>query len=301
MSRFEDALLESGSIMRRGYSLIHENSGKLIALITAAIAILLTFAEVGLPNVIGAELGADLMVMLAASYIIYFSIEDAGERLGRECEAYKQAEGLWRERAGRLSAEAIGDLRDFCIRYSRDELNYRRLTALMAAGLTEEEYLAYLKWRESGAKSEHGGGGTPASRTTKPPHGSKARRALRRISRMKPISLSPATLIGGGAGGSGSELKNPERHKIVRMLVGLLPTTVCMLFTVSMMITAKSGLDAGAVISGIVKLSTLPMIAMRGYSHGYDYSRLTLPAWMETKAKLIDAFLSEQVVCTSDN
>ena len=276
MSKFENALLESGSIMRRGYSMIYENAGKLIALITAAIAILLTFAEVGLPSVVTAELGADLGIMLAASYIIYFSLEGAGERLGRTSEGYLKAERLWREAAERVGGEDVKRLRDFCISYSAEELEYRRRAALMAAGLGDEDYLLY----------ESGEGHKPLS--------AAERRALSRISRMKPIALTPATLLGGSARGGGSELKNPESRKLLRLAIGLLPSTLCMLFTVSMMISAKSGLDASAVISGIVKLSTLPMIAMRGYSQGYDYARLTLTAWLETKTKLIDAFLSEK-------
>lgn len=287
MSRFEDALLESGSIMRRGYSIIRENSGKLIALITAALAILLTFAEVGLPSIISAELGADLLVMLVASYIIYFSLEGAGERLGRDTDAYKDAEAAWREQRKLISGERVGALRDFCIRYSAEELDYRRRASLMAAGLSEDDYRAYMKVLGGGDNSfSKSVGGRPLK--------IRERYALHRISRMKPIPLSPTTLLGGGAGGAGSELKNPERHKLLHLVIGLLPTTLCMLFTVSMMITAKSGLDAGAVISGIVKLSALPMIAMRGYSRGYDYARITIPAWLETKAKLLSAFLSSE-------
>lgn len=271
--------------MRRGYSVIRENSGKLIALITAILAILLTFAEVGLPSVIGAELGADILVMLVASYIIYFSLEGAGERLGRDTDIYKEAESAWKERRKEISGDMVGALRDFCIRYSSEELYYRRRAALMAAGLTADDYRAYI--------GDFGGEENFAAKADgKRPFKIRERCALHRISRMKPIPLSPTTLLGGGAGAAGSELKNPERNKLFYLVVGLLPTTICMLFTVSMMITAKSGLDMGAVISGIVKLSALPMIAMRGYSRGYDYSRITLPAWLETKAKLLSAFLS---------
>ena len=47
-SKFESALLESGSIMRRGKSLLLDNMGKTIALITAALAVLLTFTDITL-------------------------------------------------------------------------------------------------------------------------------------------------------------------------------------------------------------------------------------------------------------
>lgn len=272
MSKFEDALLESGNIMRKGYSAILENSGKLIALLTAAVAILLTFADVGLPSIVGAELGAELLIMLTASYIIYFSLEDAGERLGKTTDAYTRAEKSWRALAARVKGDDVGRLREFCISYSKEELEYRKEVSLIAAGLTKDELLVYEKGEELPRQQ---------------------RRVLSRISRMKPIEISPSVLLGFGGSDSSSELKNPERHRIARLIVGLIPTTLCMLFTVSMMISAKSGLDAGAVISGIVKLSTLPMIAMRGYSCGYEYARTALPLWMATKAKLLEAFLEE--------
>ena len=272
MSKFEDALLESGSIMRKGYSTILENSGKLIALLTAAVAILLTFADVGLPSIVGAELGADLLIMLAASYVIYFSLEDAGERLGKTTDIYTSAEKIWRNLSHRVGGDAVGRLRSFCISYSKEELKYRKEVSLIAAGLTADELAAY----EAGEVFPR-----------------KTRRILSRISRMKPIEISPTVLLGAAGSSSSSELKNPERGKVPRLILSLLPTTLCMLFTVSMMISAKSGLDAGAIISGIVKLSTLPMIAMKGYSCGYEYAKGTLPLWMGTKSKLLEAFLEE--------
>ena len=241
-SRFEDALLESGSIMRRGYSIIRENSGKLIALITAILAILLTFAEVGLPSVIGTELGADIIVMLVASYIIFFSLESAGERLGRDTDAYKDAERIWREKRKEVGGESIGALRDFCIRYSADELDYRRRAALMAAGLTESDYKSYTESLKDNIKrsaswvGKNKGEGSGDRATPSRREGL----ALRRISKMKPIPLSPTTLLGGSTVGAGSELKNPERHKLIHLIIGLLPSTVCMLFTVSMMMLSLS-------------------------------------------------------------
>jgi hypothetical protein len=243
--------------------------------------------------VIGAELGADLLVMLVASYVIYFSLEGAGERLGRDTELYKEAERLCRAKQKEIPGDAIGRLREFCIRYSREELDYRRRAALMAAGLTSADYLGYIGKRgeEPGEREEGSTGGDEGGGVRA--FGRKEKQVLRKTARMKPVALSPVTLLGGGVSGSGSELKNPERHKLLHLFVGLIPTTLCMLFTVSMMITAKSGLDTGTVISGIVKLSTLPMIAMRGYSKGYDYSRHTLTAWLETKTKLLSAFIGE--------
>ncbi len=272
MNRFDEGLLESGNLMRRGYSFLTENSGKAIAILTALIAILLTFTDIAMPTVVTGGLTAELCVMLVASYVIYFSLEDSGERLGKESEEYRKREAALSERAAMISGEDIGALREFCIRYSREELEYRRRTCLISAGVSKEEY----------DKGE-GSASTPA-----------ARRAIRRAKRMRAVELTPATLLGGVRRGGMSELKNPERGKLFALILKLIPTTLCMAFTVSMMITAKGGLDAGAVISGIVKLSTLPIIAMRGYVQGYRYATESLLRWLETKEKLLGAFIAEK-------
>lgn len=269
MNKFEVALLESGSVMRRGYSLLSENSGKLIAALTALIAVLLTFAEVGLPSVIGKSLGADMAVMLIASYIIFFSLYGAGERLGRTTEAYSSALKSYKAALASISGRDVEPLREFCITYSREELEFRRRAAMLESGISENE-LCEL----SSSKG-------------------KRARAARRIQRMKPITLTPRTLLGKERQRERSELCDPERGKPLRLFIGLIPSTLCMLFTVSMMITARAGLDASAIVSGIVKLSTLPLIAMRGYSRGYDYARLTLPMWLDTKEKILEAYLKE--------
>lgn len=270
-SKFETALLDAGSAMRRSYSVIGENAGKVIALLTAVLAILLTFTHIELPTVIGRGLGADMAVMLIASYVIYFSLEDAGERLGRTTDSYRAAEESYKKRVAAIGGDDLGALRDFAKRYAVAELEYRRDTMLLSLGIDREAY-------------DGGGKGITDRRTL---------RAIRRVSRMKPVTVTPRLLLGGGGRPGEVEVRDPERHKIARLVLGLLPSTLCMLFTVSMIITAREGLDAGAVISGIVKLSTLPAIAMRGYSHGYDYARLTLSSWLATKERILDAFLLE--------
>ena len=272
MNGFDKGLLESGALMRRGYSFLGKNAGKAIALLTALIAVLLTFTDIAMPTVLTDGLTAELCVMLVSAYVIYFSLEDAGERLGKDADGYKERAAALNERISMISGDDIPAFRDFCIRYSREELEYRRLTCLISAGVSKEEFEA---------------GPTPTqSRDT--------RRAIKRAMRMRAVELTPFTLLGGECRRSGSELTNPEKSKLPMLFIKLIPTAICMAFTVSMMITAKGGLDLAAVISGIVKLSTLPIIAMRGYVQGYNYATETLTSWLETKYKLLDAFIKER-------
>ena len=82
------------------------------------------------------------------------------------------------------------------------------------------------------------------------------------------------------------------------MILKLIPTTVCMTVTVSVALTAKDNMSLAAVFDGIFKLASLPIIGLRGYASGYFYSRFSLPVWLDTKSRLLDAFIkqSEQTV-----
>ena len=80
----EHGLLLPDTLMRRGYSALIKNCGKLIAALTAVIVVLVTFTEIGFFHLGAKEMTANVLLLLVASYIIYFSLEDAGEALGRE-------------------------------------------------------------------------------------------------------------------------------------------------------------------------------------------------------------------------
>ena len=75
------------------------------------------------------------------------------------------------------------------------------------------------------------------------------------------------------------------------MLLKMIPTTVCTLVTVSLVLKVKSDMNAAVIIDGILKLSSLPIIGFKGYAAGYNYARGTLRLWTETKSRLLDAFL----------
>lgn len=271
-SKFESALLESGDIMRRGRSMLVDNMGKMIAAITAVLAVLLTFTDITLLNFSTGSFTSQLAVMLISSYIIYFSLEDAGEKLGRGSELFLEAQKEYERVRGRISGDMLGELRAFCLNYSKEEFEYRRSVALLSAGITEEEFEQYLLGRSF----------------------PKNARAFARIAKMKPIGITPTALLEGGERAESCDFKNPSENKLPRMLLKLLPSTLCMLLTVSMIVTAKSDLGVGEVIEGIVKLSTLPLIGLRGYSQGYDYVRESLVPWIRLKCDLLGAFLASR-------
>ena len=274
MKENKDTLSLEGisGMLREGYLSLLANASKVIAVITLTVAALVTFTDVSFSHFGGAEFTSSLAVMLIASYLIYFSLEDAGERLGCESEEYKRALESYRTARGAIAPTAIGALRDYCRRYSAEEADFRRKSYISERGYTPEEYGAYR------------GGATVKGR---------AKRVFRHAERIRAVRLTPSVLLTLERTGRRSELESPERKKLLDMLLRLLPSTLCTVFTVSVMLTAKEGLTAETVIEGILKLSTLPIIGFKGYSAGYSYAKDTKSAWLETKARLLEGFIAE--------
>ncbi len=269
MDNLESGIIQADALIGKTGGSIVRNSGKAIAAITIVLAVLLTFTEIRFSDFGSNSFTSNLVMMLIASYLMYFSLEDAGEKLGEESEEYKAALEEYRLVRKKIGSEDIEGLRDFCISYSRDELKYRRRSALTGAGLSEEEYERWL-------------GG---ERFT-----SRARRIFRRVRSMKAVRLTPSSLLSQSEYGRACEISNPTRLKIPRMLIKMIPTTIGMSVTVSVMLTMKDGLSAEGVIESILKLATLPIIGFRGYSAGFTHVKGAVIPWMKTKSRLLDTF-----------
>ena len=271
--RFEVSLLESGELVKRGATALINNAGRAIATITLIISALLLFTDIGFMGFYGENFTSTLTVMLIASYLMYFSMEDAGEKLGEESEEYKTAFEKCENLAKNIGGDKIPALRDFCKDYAKEELDYRRANLLLRYGYSETEYNDYLNGKAATGK---------------------AYRVFRKADRLKPASVTPKVLLSREKSRERNELINPENSKILRMLLKLLPTTVCMTVTVSVMLTTKENLNAAVIIDGLFKLSALFIVGFKGYASGYNYAKRTLPLWLDTKSRLLDAFLKKQ-------
>ena len=269
--KFEISLLESGSIMKRGVEAILNNMGKAIATITLLISTLVLFTDIGFADFSAESFSSTMAVMLVASYLMYFSMSDSGEKRGEESEEYKSAEKRCAELSASVSGDMIRDLRSFCKRYSEEELEYRKSSLIICHGYSEEDYKSY---NESGICER------------------KAKRVFKRADKLKAISLTPKALLSKGKASGKSELVNPENAKLFSMLLKLIPTTLCMTVTVSVMLTAKEDLTASAIIESIVKLSALPIIGYKGYRAGYEYQKGAKRLFLEAKTRLLEGFLT---------
>lgn len=269
---FDIGIVSSGELVKKGYSFLIANVGKTVAIITLAVAALVSFTEISFSELSSESFTSTLVMMLISSYVMYFSLEDAGEKLGRESKAYKRANDKLTELKNQIKGTDVSRLREFCLDYRNAELEYRRSNLLFSLGYTEDEYARYVK-------------GEKMSR--------KAQKDLRRVKKMKRAELDAASLISGDRRRE-SELKNPESTRLIHMILKLIPSTVCTLFTISLMISVKDNLTTAGVIEALLKLSTLPIIGLKGYSGGYEYVTVSEVGWMETKARLLDAFIKSK-------
>ena len=247
--------------------------GKLVALISAAVAVLVTFTDISFGGFGTKEITTVLAVLMISAYVIYFSLEDAGERRGEESEEYKSAADRHERLCSELSPDMIPRLREFLTDYTLREADSRRRAYLLRAGYSETEYLEYL-----GGKRCKG----------------RARRVMRRAKSIRPAGLSVQDIVSRGKPKNRGELINPERRARMKMILKLLPTTVCMVVTVSIALSLKSDLGVEEIFEGIMKLSTLPIVGARGYISGLTYTKDIRAGWLGTKSRILEGFIAAQ-------
>ena len=245
--------------------------GKIVAGISTAIAVLVTFTDITFGGLGARDMTTVLAVLLASSYVIYFSLEESGERRGEETEEFRAAYRRHRELCARLTPEMIPSMRDYLTDYTVREAESRRRTLLLRAGYAVDDYNAYkngaeVKWR--------------------------ARRVFRRADEIRAAQISPGDLISGGKPKNRGELDNPEPRARLKMLLNLVPTTICMVITISVMLSLKESLGPAEICEGLMKLSALPIIGIRGYVCGFSYAKDVRAGWLETKSRLLEGFLT---------
>ena len=269
---FDKELLSLSSSMKNGYTFLAKNAGKAIALITLAVCTLVIFADIALADFTSAGFTTMLVAMLCSSYIIYFSLEDSGEKIGEGTEEYKEALEKYKSAKARVGINRIRKLRAFCKRYALEELEFRRSTFIAEAGYTEEEYESFKRGEKCTLREL---------------------KIFSKARKMKAVKLTPALLLSGASSSGSCELENPEKKKFLYAFLRLIPSSVCRIFTVSVILTVRGDLSPSVIIDGIIKLSALPIIGFRGYSAGYSFVKDKKSAWLETKARLLLTFAEE--------
>ena len=268
----ELGIIGSDALLKKGCSFLISNIGKTVALITLFVTVLVSFTEISFSDFQNESFTSTLIMMLIASYVMYFSLEDAGENLGRKSDAYKESSAKYESLKEQVSGADIGKLREFCLEYRERDLEYRRSNLLFSLGYTKEEYDAYLKGKETQKK---------------------AKRDLSRVRKLKCAELDSTVLLSADRRIK-SELKSPERDRLMLSLIKLIPSTICMIFTVSVIISVKENMTVSGIIEILLKLSTLPVIGLKGYAAGYEFATESQCDWINVKSRILSAFIKSQ-------
>ena len=96
MIKEQNQLLSLGESIRGGFSSVISNSGKVVAFITLLVAVLVTFTDIAFLDLHSESFTSTLVIMLISAYLMYFSLEDAGEKEGEESEEYRTMVDLQR-------------------------------------------------------------------------------------------------------------------------------------------------------------------------------------------------------------
>lgn len=271
--REQNDLLSLGGMMKGGYSSVIANAGKVIATVTLIVAVLVTFTDVAFSDLKSESFTSTLAVMLMSAYLMYFSLEDTGEREGEESEEYSLARERYLRARSKITPDSIEALRSFCLDYSEKELEYRRLSYLGEKGYSKNDLTAYRSGKQFPRR---------------------AKRAFRKAESLRAIRLSPSVLLSRTHGVTRADVQDPIGKKLFGALTSLIPSTVCMVFTVSVMLTAKENMTVSTVLDSLIKLSALPIVGLKGLLDGYSFAREDKSAWLNTKARLLESFLGEQ-------
>lgn len=266
-------ILDSSDIMRKSYTAIISNAGKSIALITALVAILITFTEVGIGAISSKELMAEAMVITAASYVIYFSMRDAGYRLGNEEEGYKSALSRFEEARAKITPELLPAFKDFVREYKAKELKYRKEELLLSIGLSMDEC----------AKKQL------SNQLTK-----RERKVARKVEKMKMMKMDHVDLLNEPSKLGVSYHLTQKRGRLLTTASHLIPSTIATVFTVSIILTIKKEMTSAKIIEGLIRLSTLPISALKGYLSGYRYKESTEYLALVSRAEILEGFLIQQ-------
>ena len=267
-------LILAGGVLRQGYSYLIANVGKAIATISALIAVMITFTEIGFEGISTVEVATEAIVITICSYVIYFSMQDAGMKIGEEEEGYKRAMEKFKMAKDQLTPTMIAPLRSFLTEYKIKELEYRRDEMLIAYGISKE---LYEKDRPAGLSK-------------------REKRAIRRVKRIKPIRLDHVGLMGGASGIKGSKAVLSNKGAGLRSLFHLLPSTLATVFTVSLVLKIKPDMTPSDVIQGLIRLSALPVAALKGYLGGFRTKSEDWVLTLEVKTQIIEEFLQSTII-----
>ena len=267
----DDLLLDTGDALRKNGVALLSDVGKIIALITLIVACLVTFTDISFYEIGSKEFTSTLIMMLIGAYLMFFSLEESGEKHGERTEEFSEAKEGYRAAVSKISAADIAPLEKFLEKKREREILKKREAYLKGLG-----YSADILSEEAPAQEK------------------ERMRAVRRAMRIRQKTIRTGMLLERDCTSDNTDLYNPTAKKLLRILIKLIPTSACMVFTASVMLSAKGELTAGVVIESLLRLSTLPIVGFRGYAFGYRYTKNTRASQIREKTRILESYLAQK-------
>lgn len=265
----QDLFLDPTSLLKKSGGGLIGDVGKLIAIITLIVACLVTFTDISFYELGAERLTSTLILMLVGAYLMFFSLEESGERQGERTEEFSLAKEAYKSTLAKIKPSDIIGLEKFLKERKKHELLRRREEYLSSLGLSAELLCA---------------SNAPLTKEE-----ARARRGALRISVR---ALRAQDLLERDSTPGRNELYHITLKKLLRIAGRLIPTSACIIFTASVMLSTKGELTAGTVIESLLRLATLPIVGFRGYSFGYRYTKHTRSYQISEKTRILESFLA---------
>ena len=204
---------------------------------------------------------------------MYLSLESEGQSFARTQTSFLEQKGAADALAANVQGEMLAPLRNYLARIHAQEIRAREDRLLLCYGIDREEYESYRR------------GGT---------YGKKKSRYLKRVARITIAPLTPSELLFFDEGKVASFTERPSARMRLRGILKIIPSILCTILTVGVMIEIKDGFSLALLIEGVLKLSALLSMGLRGYLAGVGYVNTVLFPFHKVRQKLLDAFLREQ-------
>ncbi len=258
--RFFAAALTS---FAKGRQKIFSHIGLWIAALSLLVAIVVTFTDISLLALSAESLTLKMAIYAAVTVIMFFALEEEGERTGRTENAYKESEKDFLSTKVRVTPDRYSALEAFCGHYIEEELEGRRALLLLSHGITDSN--------------------APRSALLE-----------RRLKSLRPLRINAAALLDRSAQSVRSPLHNPDHRRRLRLLARLFPSLLCSVLGIGIAIGVRGSLTPAIIMEGLFKLSALLIVALRGYAIGYLYVGETEVPLIRAKTRLLEQFLCSQ-------
>lgn len=272
MRRAEELLLEADAIGQRVKEGVLAHVGRAVALFAIAIAAIFTFTEIAFVGITPAEFTLEVTVMLISGLVMFFSLENEGEVYARNQEDFVGQKAKADALATEVRGEMLPALRVYLAQIHRDELRAHEDRLLLSYGIDREEYENYRR------------GGT---------YGKKRSRYLKRVARINAAPLTPSELLFFDEGKVAGFTERPNVRARLRGICKIIPSILCTILTIGVMIEVKDGFSLSLLMEGTLKLCALLSMGLRGYLAGVGYINHTLLPFHKVREKLLDAFLRQ--------